>query len=535
MNYSKLGVLDETPKVTNRNTEFADGHEAHFATRWLLAGAFFSCLTWAILMATVGWNNTLSDQHGFRQSQTAITSYYFVRGGPLLDYETPVLGRPWSVPFEFPLYQWLVAGASSLFNAPLNQTGRFISELFFYLSLVPIWFLLAELCVRPVHRLVFLCLILVSPLYVFWSRTFMIESTAFFFCIGYLFFTIRYVRDCSRLSLFLGGTLGVLGALVKTTTISAFVIVASLFYILTLRNQRNNIKLFFSKYFVPFVVFLGLPLLATVTWTHYTDEVKSLNVVGLRLTSWQLARWNFGPLSLRFSSNTWATLFSRTVPELLGGDKVLFIPLLGICFAHHRLFPFLACVVGFLSPFLIFTNLHVVHNYYTYANGIFLIAALSWCVVGLLERGRWKHILGMVIFFVMILVSVRGYYKSYHTVQKNNVVQLENVARVINRIIQPEEMMLVFGLDWSSELPYYSERRALMWPEWMSQHMDSPEMKEALSKLGNTHVGAMIACNSTRTDSQLITTAISVLKFAVTPTYEDSTCSVYTSPGTVYP
>src|SRR2546426_4626680 len=111
----------------------------------LIGGIFAVCLIWAAFMATVGWNNGLSDAHGFRQTQTALTSYYLMQGGPFLKYETPILGAPWSIPFEFPLYQWIVAEIAALFQTPLEQTGRFVSELFFGLSLLVLWEILSEL------------------------------------------------------------------------------------------------------------------------------------------------------------------------------------------------------------------------------------------------------------------------------------------------------------------------------------------------------------------------------------------------------
>ena len=61
--------------------------------------------------------------------------------GLRLDYITPVLGPPWSIPFEFPLYQWLAGGFHALTGYPLDQSGRLVSLVFFYLCLVP-WFLL---------------------------------------------------------------------------------------------------------------------------------------------------------------------------------------------------------------------------------------------------------------------------------------------------------------------------------------------------------------------------------------------------------
>ena len=506
--------------------------EGRFGGSWIISCTFVACLVWSILMASVGWNNTLSDQHGFRQTQTAITSYYLMHGGPFLSYETPVLGRPWSIPFEFPLYQGIVALASALFKSPLNQTGRFISEIFFYLSLLIVWFLLAELNIRPVYRLVFLSLALVSPQYVFWSRTFMIESTALFFCMGYLLYACRYPRDRSLFALLLGGAFGVVGALVKPTTMPGFVVVGVLFYAYTLRDQTGRIRKSLSRNFIAFLGFVCLPILATLVWAHYTDEVKSRNVIGILLTSTGLTGWNFGSFSQRFSPSTWKTLFDRTIPDLLGGNVIFVLTLLGICFARHRLFLFLTCILGFLSTFLIFTNLHVVHNYYAYANGIFLIAASSCAVVGLLEQKNWAPLLGIVIFFVMIVVSVNGYYKGYYTIQKNNASQLDNLAYIIKQMIPPEEIILVFGGDWSSELPYYSERRALMWPPWVPQDMDSPTMKEALSKLSDTRIGALIVCNSARADPRLIKRATAVLRLAGTPAYKDDVCSLYSRDGT---
>ena len=42
------------------------------------------------------------DVHSFRQTQTALTSYWFIHQGFQFAYETPVVGAPWAIPFEFP-------------------------------------------------------------------------------------------------------------------------------------------------------------------------------------------------------------------------------------------------------------------------------------------------------------------------------------------------------------------------------------------------------------------------------------------------
>src|SRR5262249_52359859 len=72
----------------------------------------------ALFWLLVGLTQPIADLHQFRQTQTAIAAYWIWRGGPWLAYETPVLGYPWSIPFEFPIFQYLLA-ALRLIGIPL--------------------------------------------------------------------------------------------------------------------------------------------------------------------------------------------------------------------------------------------------------------------------------------------------------------------------------------------------------------------------------------------------------------------------------
>ena len=97
-----------------------------FASSVLLA----VCLVYFLASVSIGWRNTISDAHGFRQSQTAISADVILRGGPWLIYETPVLGPPWTIPFEFPLYQWIVAALTWLTGSAMDSIGRAVSVAF---------------------------------------------------------------------------------------------------------------------------------------------------------------------------------------------------------------------------------------------------------------------------------------------------------------------------------------------------------------------------------------------------------------------
>src|SRR5574340_267053 len=97
------------------------------------AKVLFDCLT-----------QPISDLHGFRQTQTAVSAYWLAHGGPWLAYETPVLGAPWSVPFELPVYQYFVAllGAAGV---QIIIAGRIVSFAFFIGLLWPLAVLLRSL------------------------------------------------------------------------------------------------------------------------------------------------------------------------------------------------------------------------------------------------------------------------------------------------------------------------------------------------------------------------------------------------------
>src|SRR5262245_16160765 len=102
---------------------------------------------------SVGWSHTVLDVHAFRQSQSLIPVEYMLTGGHWLRYQTPVLGPPWTVPFEFPLYQWIVASIVAASGMPVVQSGRLVSVLFLFLSLVPLFAIQSYLGVNRSRRL----------------------------------------------------------------------------------------------------------------------------------------------------------------------------------------------------------------------------------------------------------------------------------------------------------------------------------------------------------------------------------------------
>ena len=164
-----------------------------------------------------------------RQTQTALSAFWMAKQGFRLSYETPVFGYPWSIPFEFPIYQEIVALLSRA-RLSIDVAGRIVNFLFYIGTLYPLWILSNALKLKQSTWLTIAVLFLASPLYVYWSRTIMIESCALFFSVVGLALVALYLNQANRSPIvlvlaFVGFSLA---ALTKGTTYSAYAFLAGL-------------------------------------------------------------------------------------------------------------------------------------------------------------------------------------------------------------------------------------------------------------------------------------------------------------------
>ncbi len=466
--------------------------------RWFL---ILSLLLFAIALGhylwavSVGWGNTISEHHDFRQTQCAITTYYMVKEPFKLAYETPVMGLPWSIPMEFPIYQWVTASIVRLFSTPLEQTGRFVGICFYLLTLVPAYFLLGSLNVAPRHRWIALSVLLVSPFYTYWSRTFMMETTALFLGVSYLACSIQTLSRPSRRVTALAVACGVLVALAKATTFPAFGAAIALYGLReylkwplqwpgTQVAVRQGMRL---------ALLLGIPLLAALAWTHFADSVKLQNPLGYTISSSVLTAWNYGTLDQKLSLDTWIEIAGR-VCTLFSTDGVfwtLCLLSLGLVLplTRCRWKEILACTLLFALAPVIFTNLHFVHDYYMCANGIFLLAAAAFLVIGILETPGWQNA-GLSAIAILIAMGSYGHQATYLGLQRLNATGFIPLAQKIRETTTPDAINIFLGFNISPMLPYYSERRALMIPK--SPVLTEEAVRKALLALRGQKIGYVL-------------------------------------------
>jgi hypothetical protein len=444
----------------------------------------------------LGLSQPLLDQHSFRQTQTALSAYWLLQGGPWLAYETPVLGNPWSIPFEFPLYQWTVALVARS-GISLDAAGRIVSFSFYVGTLWPLSLMFRATGISRVAYLSTAILFMTAPLYLYWSRTFLMESCALFFACLALALLTSYLQ---KPTIWLGAgaaAAGTVATLAKATTFPAFAFVGGFLAVLTLfgKTRRQSVPAFL----VASALILLLPFALGYAWVYYTDQIKSANEFGKLLTSGGLTSWNFGTLQQKLSSTLWNdTLLVRTLPDLFGSAFLVAGLAAGAALSRPQLaVASLLAIAGFIVAFLIFTNVHIVHNYYQYANGIFAIAAVGIGLTGIAQGIGDRANLLIVPLLGVIVASQLNY---FNEVFKTTIVRDVSTNRLLEAALiakehtRPENSIIVFGNDWDSTIPYYSQRKAIAVPFWIPPPLLSRLVASPQTFLGDRTLGAIVFC-----------------------------------------
>lgn len=469
---------------------------------WLVTVTFVLIAAVCAYALFSGWTTPfLSEKHGFRQAQTALTISTLLGGGSWLAYDTPVLGPPWSIPFEFPLYQWLVALIVKTGLLPLAAAARFVGITFFAVALFPFFRVLRLLEFSRSQSLAILCLLCSSAEYLFWTRTVMIEATALSLALVYLWLVLSHVKRVSsteenRFLPVMGIALaGSLAATVKVTTFFPFFCAAAAVLVVAhyqrfagdrARGLLSNVKRGYAIILCAAVI----PVVALFSWTHYTDSLKMLNPLAVGLTSHSLSEWNFGSFQQKLSYTTWHKFYWVTVKDVLGNSSILPLSLMALlfCTARTRVLAVAALLFSFIH-LATFTNLNLVHNYYAYAHGIFIVTAVGMVGADLAVSAQWwKKLLGTALFLLVITSSWRHYYQTYWPDQGHNPPYFTQMKQDIDLYTRPSDVVVVFGWDWSSEPAYYLQRRAVM----LQNDFATAPFRAMRGNLNNYRIGAVM-------------------------------------------
>ena len=449
------------------------------------------------------------------------------QGGPWLDYQVPMLGPPWQMPHEFPLYQVLVVTLARTSGLPLEAAARSVSLAMFYGALAAAYVLLGELAVARRRRLLVLAFWLVSPLYLFWSRTFMIESTALCLCLFFLAFTGRFVSRGRPADAVIAVVAGCLGAAVKPPTVVPCAALAGAWWL----HAQLRPRLALGKAVrVTGAVVIALAPFAGWAWQQHADALKQRNPFGWGISSGQLlSEW----AGLRLDPEILKPVWERAIPFIIGHPVVLAAAAIGVAVAGRRRRLFALALCGFLAHFAAFASLDCGFEYYWYGAGLYLVGAIGVAAVALLECVDWRRHLAWVLVALVAGTGVHGWATTMLPIQRLDAYRkpdwVVRLARAVSDATRPDDVVVVFGMDWNPELPYYAKRRALMWPTWGDPRPGSDDLSRALVSLEGHDVGAMLSCRDTAPPL-----TIDLLKerwgLVQSPTW-DGRCGLYVRPA----
>ncbi len=446
----------------------------------------------------------LLEMHSFRQTQTALSAYWMLAEGFSLPYQTPVLGAPWSVPFEFPIYQMLVAGIAKLTGADLDPVGRVVGVVAGLAVCLPLFRTLRVLGASAGAAHYANALYLTVPVYLFWSGTFMIEGLALLLMVSAGYYMVKLYQGGVQLrDLLLFGSLLTLALLQKVTTAGFPAIIGLAVFgwraVRTLRLTRD-LRSADVRGALQVLVVASVALLIGYAWVKYTDDVKMGNEFARFLTSSALGFWNYGPLELRFGRTFLVDVLVMRilVPSSAWGLGLLAVLALYLGRPHavERRIALLGLTL-FLVPMLVLTNLHVVHDYYQVANLVFLLAVIAVAVAALSARlGPRFPGLGPGLMVALVLANLFFSYTIYYPIKTKSITEANSrtlkVAAFIRSQTPAERPILVFGFDWSSELPYYARRKALAVPPWTKLEMVAAQTPQRYLP---TTPGAVVSCS----------------------------------------
>jgi hypothetical protein len=451
------------------------------------------------VVLAIRWNDPLLGMHSFRQTQTAITSYWILRGSPWLAYHTPVFGAPWSIPFEFPMYQLLVASLVKSTGMPLDPAGRLISYLFLLATIFPVRSLARAYGLTDRDVLVFAILLLASPIYLYWGTTFLIETMALFFCVAFLAGIVQETRDSNITTIAQAALLGVAGALGKITTFAPFYLLAGVILLFHLADRARRRLPLGRSVAAAIATMLPAPLLFSI-WDRFADAQKARNSIG-RLTM------STAPMTHSWAFGTWSQLFSermvftlvRGITDTVGLLAIVLFTFLAILSRHYglsrmRLILIAAALCGFLLPYFLFTNLHIVHDYYDTANAMFLIFGIAVLIGGFFSNGHAR--VGWVVL-TMAVVSQLAWFHFYFA--KDLIHRGDyrlTIANTIAANTDDNAVISIYSKDWSPVIPYYSRRRSIMEQTFAPRDEVLARARNILNPQGGYPVEAVVHCPS---------------------------------------
>jgi len=472
-------------------------------------------------------------RHEFRQAQTAIISYYINEQNnfsPL--YETPVVGKPWvSILLEVPVYEWTVVLVSRATGWSQVVAARTVSLTCFYLTLPALYLLLGRLGLSRARRLLPLALILLCPVYVFYSRAFLMDAMEVMCCAWFLLGFVRTMDERHWGWLALAIVAGLGASLIKSVTLVVWLLPAASYGAWRLWQDLRRPGGWRPALatFAWGMATIVPGLLALRWWITVTDALKAAHASAWLFTAKNQAAGNWGLLNfgVRFSAQMWAVFMERWREAIMPPWVIGVMLAIGMVFLRNGRRLVLALFAIFLLAQLLFPFAYGYQDYYYYSCAVFLCGALGFVFLGLLDRRRLRWLCWPLIFATGY-AEIWTYWQGYHADQilrSNGGFAYTEALRLTT---PRNSVIIVAGADWAAMIPLYSQRKALMIRNGLE--FDSAYLHRAFNDLAGEEVSALVLIGPTRTNGPLLNLAAGQFDLDRTaPTFSQGDTNIYVS------
>lgn len=443
-----------------------NAHTRPTLDRTLSVAVFVFALAAFLWATTRRWNDVHFVGHESGQVLNAIGSDYMARnpGSPGLLYETPSLVAPWGVHTEFPLYQASVAATARLTGWGIAPSGRAVSLASFLLAVPALFLILGRLGLVWHRRLVVLAVVVLTPVYLFYSRAVLAEGTAFALAAWFL---ASYIRFAGRHGSGWGVAASLLGAgaaVVKFTTLAAFLVPALFIAFASLAKPPAGVRPGFTarlRELSRLVIPLLSAMAAAGAWTAHSAALRRLHPSAELLIPDQLAASGLGTLAQRFGSEFWLRIGEHTVSTALPLFGVALTGILAFTGDGRQRRAIGACVLCFVAGPLVFASRYLAHDHYFYAGAAFLAAALGLGLVHVLDERR----IHLVARWTLVAAALAGQWLGYALTYRPLLIRGEPDSQMLSRMVEQatdgDEVSVIIGDSWDLSIPYYARRRAI--------------------------------------------------------------------------
>ena len=406
-----------------------------------------------------GVDRSLNEMFSFRQTQTAWGAKSILNfDAKFLHPEVPVLGPPFEIPFEFPLFQWLHVIFSKIFEDDIDKSGRILALLIFQCAVIMTYLIVRNLFNATIGVLVAFG-VEFNSFNVQWGFAVLIDYLSVLLFLVGIYFILK--NNFQKIYLLIGLSLITIATCVKLTTYVVFI--PLIIYILSNKIIKHKLQVM--------LIFVANPIIFSYLWSAYADSIKNDNPYTIWLNSRNLIPWNFGTISQRLDPPTYLRLINRHEDLILGIPFLLVLVLVLFYFNNksiskkHKWITLSLIVGSILGPF-IFINLYFVHDYYMIANNILVTTIVVVVLYNIIREYSKKYFTLQTLFLLTFCVfstwvSPLGieYFKNLASKPQD-----PERSKMLSSNTQESDLVLVMDCNgWDPTLLYYSNRRGLMY------------------------------------------------------------------------